>query len=147
MPSSRLIEIYVLIHSRIGRNGKHNASAQLVDDGPDERENESHETERDDAREGGWMRGTRWDEREGRARGRVISFLCLLLIYSDAPRLSASGANKFLEPPWQLDTLPSPHFFPRHPFSHAALFPRAICRSDEIFRPHRTARRRRCRPM
>lgn len=61
------------------------------------------------------MRGTRWDEREGRTRGRVISFLCLLLIYSDAPRLSASGANKFLEPPWQLDTLPSLHFFPRRP--------------------------------
>lgn len=56
-------------------------------------------------------RGTEQDEREGRVRGRVISFLCLLLIYSDAPRLSASGANKFLEPPWQLDTLPSPRTF------------------------------------
>lgn len=56
-------------------------------------------------------RGTGRDEREGRVRGRVISFLCLLLIYSDAPRLSASGANKFLEPPWQLDTLPSSRTF------------------------------------
>lgn len=94
------------------------------------------------------MRGTGRDDREGRVRGRVISFLCLLLIYSDAPRLSASGANKFLEPPWQLDTLPSPHFFPhspprspRPPCPSTTLFPCSIHRSDEIFRPHRTASR------
>lgn len=48
-------------------------------------------------------------ERGAGAGGRVISFLCLLLIYSDAPRLSASGANKFLEPPRQLNT---PALFP-----------------------------------
>lgn len=81
------------------------------------------------------------DEREEWARGRVISFLCLLLIYSDAPRLSASGANKFLEPPRRLDT-PSPvRVFPASPRRRAhllTLFPR----SDEIFRPHWTARRR-----
>lgn len=93
------------------------------------------------------MRGTGRDEREGRVRGRVISFLCLLLIYSDAPRLSASGTNKFLEPPWQLDTLPSPYFFPHSPLgrpSHGpstTLFPRSVHRSDEILRPHRTASR------
>lgn len=56
MPSSRLIEIYVLIHSRIGGNGKHNASAQLVDGRPSERENERQETERDSVR-GGRERG------------------------------------------------------------------------------------------
>lgn len=71
--------------------------------------------ERDDTianeRDEGWMR-------KG-CEGGVISFLCLLLIYSDAPRLSASGANKFLEPPRQLDT-PSPSLpvlFPALPFS------------------------------
>lgn len=54
MPSSRLIEIYVLIHSRIGGNGKHNASAQLVDDGPGEGENERQKRiERDSGRGGG----------------------------------------------------------------------------------------------
>lgn len=97
-------------------------------------------------------RGTE-DGTEERVRGRVISFLCLLLIYSDAPRLSASGANKFLEPPRQLDTLHpplSPCTFSPHaprfrcpscpPFSPPPL---AIHRSDEIFRPHRTVCRRR----
>lgn len=112
-----LIEIYVLIHSRIGGNGKQRARMVIgrwtarMEKGD---EKGLHGSERE---------GRRMNE--GRVRGWVISFLCLLLIYSDAPRLSASGANKFLESPRQLDT-PSlslsliPALFPASPFP---LFP------------------------
>lgn len=79
--------------------------------------------------------GRRMDEE--RVRGRVISFLCLLLIYSDAPRLSASGANKFLEPPRQLGTpfasLPT-YFFPH---------PHFRCLACSFFHPSRDPPQRR----
>lgn len=117
-----LIEIYVLIHSRIEAgmaNKRARASRRRWTTGEEER------TRGDTGRRD----GTRC-EREGRrineerVRGRVISFLCLLLIYSDAPRLSASGANKFLEPPRQLDT-PLPAFFFPTSNSLSTLFPSA----------------------
>lgn len=112
---ARLIEIYVLIHSRIGGNGKQRARV-VVDDGPRGRENDGRWKG-----DGGEREGRRMGEE--RVRGRVISFLCLLLIYSDAPRLSASGANKFLEPPRQLDTpsLSHPVLFSTLPFSLSPL--------------------------
>jgi len=112
----RLIEIYVLIHSRIGGNGKQRSARDPhIDDGRRWRE---------DVRA-----GREEDQREGwtRVRGQVISFLCLLLIYSDASRLSASNANKFLEPSRQLRTLSRTVFSPHvrtssHTHTHTPLF-------------------------
>lgn len=69
----QLIEIYVLIHSRIGGAGEQIVPAIRP---PFERTAEN-----------------RWNEAKVRKRvgeAEVISFLCLLLIYSDVPRLSAS---------------------------------------------------------
>lgn len=121
---ARLIEIYVLIHSRIGGNGKQRAR-MVVDDGPCGGENDGRWKANE--RDGGWT--------EERVRGRVISFLCLLLIYSDAPRLSASGANKFLEPPRQLDTLHPPLSLSLSPCTFSPHAPRFRCPSCPPFSP------------
>jgi hypothetical protein len=95
-----------------------------------------------------WRPGREEDEENGReregwtrVRGQVISFLCLLLIYSDAPRLSASSANKFLEPSRQLRTLSSFFLARAHIVTYTspgAFLPSSFCtihRSDEISRP------------
>lgn len=89
---ARLIEIYVLIHSRIGGIGEYTLAAGWPL--PVER-----------GRENGWEEGAQWKARKrvreregGRGGGHFVS-ACLLLIYSDVARLSAFWANKFRDRP------------------------------------------------